>query len=169
MIQPILRTGPLSEHETFGAPRWFRNDDRICGVSVRNTTEQELPFRMKEVGVPSRLAPVRPWLDHVHRISGRIGSRAQDLRARLGSMSLANRRIGATATLLAVTASAALAFSLPPQNGKKPSPPVASAAANVESSTTPVKIVGAAPRSENCAEQVWPYIERRCLTRADPR
>ena len=28
-----------------------------------------------------------------------------------------------------------------------------------------VKIIGARPRSENCAEQVWPYIEPRCLTR----
>src|SRR5262249_48462183 len=26
--------------------------------------------------------------------------------------------------------------------------------------------VGAKPRSDNCAEQVWPYIEPRCLARA---
>jgi hypothetical protein len=28
-----------------------------------------------------------------------------------------------------------------------------------------VAIVGGPPRSQNCAEQVWPYIEARCLTR----
>jgi hypothetical protein len=30
----------------------------------------------------------------------------------------------------------------------------------------PVKIVDAAPRGGNCEEQVWPYIEQRCLKRA---
>src|SRR5262245_19533110 len=29
-----------------------------------------------------------------------------------------------------------------------------------------VKIVGGKPRSANCAEQVWPYIEQRCLAGA---
>jgi hypothetical protein len=30
----------------------------------------------------------------------------------------------------------------------------------------PVKIVDAAPRSASCEDQVWPYIEQRCLKRA---
>lgn len=30
----------------------------------------------------------------------------------------------------------------------------------------PARIIGAAPRGGNCSEQVWPYIEARCLTRA---
>src|SRR5262249_13453320 len=30
----------------------------------------------------------------------------------------------------------------------------------------PARIIGAAPRGGTCSEQVWPYIEARCLTRA---
>jgi hypothetical protein len=36
-------------------------------------------------------------------------------------------------------------------------------------SSAPVKIIGASTASVSCAEQTWPYIERRCLTEAPAR
>ena len=94
-----------------------------------------------------------------------VGDRLRGFAARLPR---ANPRIAASVTLLAVLVSAALA--LAPQRAAttaKPTPAASNQAAPLPAA--PVKIVGAAPRSDNCAEQVWPYIEHRCLTRAaDP-
>jgi hypothetical protein len=82
----------------------------------------------------------------------------------------ADARIATTATLLGMTASAALTFTQPPQLRTTATKPAVDAPADATAPLAgPVKIIGAAPRSENCAEQVWPYIEQRCLTVAIAR
>jgi nicotinate-nucleotide--dimethylbenzimidazole phosphoribosyltransferase len=90
---------------------------------------------------------------------------ADRLRGFAARLPRATPRAAASVTLLAVVASAALA--LMPQRAATtpPSTPGTSSHA-VTVPAAPVKIVGATPRSDNCAEQVWPYIEHRCLTRA---
>ena len=84
---------------------------------------------------------------------------------------VADPRVAATATLVGVVLAAALAALLPPSSPVS-SERAADASALVERTpAAPVKIIGAPPRSESCAGQVWPYIESRCLVRAadEPR
>jgi hypothetical protein len=68
-------------------------------------------------------------------------------------------RAAATATLFGVVLCATLAFTIAPR-------PKAFATAQATYSATtdsgPIKMVGGAPRSNVCDEQVWPYIEDRC-------
>lgn len=76
----------------------------------------------------------------------------------------ADPRVAATITLLGVVMAAALhvvADRHPAANS-----PQTAAVESTAVAPTPVKIIGAAPRGESCADQVWPYIEPRCLTRA---
>jgi hypothetical protein len=81
---------------------------------------------------------------------------------------LADPRIAASVTLLAVVVSGALALA-PQRAATTPQSATATARGTEALPAVPVRIVGAAPRSDNCAEQVWPYIEYRCLTRAADR
>jgi len=98
------------------------------------------------------------------RFLERARSLADRLPAWAAAASRAKVRPMAGAALLAVIAGGALAWAWPQ----------ARSAARQESGTqldppalaSPVKIIGAAPRSSDCAEQVWPYIEHRCLSRA---
>ena len=79
-------------------------------------------------------------------------------------------RAAVTVTLLAVLASAALALTLAPLRvapGAKPTSVAASEPSGDVAKS--VKMVGATPRGGDCANQVWPYIEHRCLTRAGDR
>ena len=72
-----------------------------------------------------------------------------------------NSRVAASGTLLAVVICASAAFALTPRAG---SVSVASVNRLAQASPPPaVKIVNAAPRSERCEEQTWPYFDRRCL------
>jgi hypothetical protein len=84
-----------------------------------------------------------------------------EIRARLAS---ADQRVVAGVGLALIVSSAALAFVFMPSRDAKPSRAAQPEA--MRSTAAPVKIIGAAPRSDNCAEQVWPYIERRCLNHA---
>jgi hypothetical protein len=115
--------------------------------------------------MPSGSASIQP------RSDGRIGG-LMSVTARLCDwivrLPRADPRIAASVTLLAVLVSAALA--LAPQRSAPTMQPATGAAGHPATvPAAPVKIVGAAPRSDNCAEQVWPYIEHRCLTRAADR
>src|SRR5205814_912209 len=78
-------------------------------------------------------------------------------------------RIRATAVLLAVLASAAWVFVGSPQRPAQEAKPPVAARVDASAAGGPVKFVGAAPKSSNCAEQVWPYIEQRGLTRIADR
>src|SRR4051794_33782821 len=73
-------------------------------------------------------------------------------------------RVPASITALGAVMAAALLF-LPTRQPAANLPQTA-AVGPAKGMATPGKIVGAAPRGENCADQVWPYIEPRCLTRA---
>jgi hypothetical protein len=112
-------------------------------------------------------ASVPLCFDHLRRLAGYLPQLAEQLRASVVRLPRADVRIAATATLLGVTASAALTLTQPPQLRTTATKPAVDAPADATAPLAgPVKIIGAAPRSENCAEQVWPYIEQRCLTRA---
>lgn len=112
-------------------------------------------------------ASVPLCFDHLRRLAGCLPQLAEQLQACIVGLPRADARIAATATLLGVTASAALTFTQPPQLRTTATKPAVDAPADATAPLAgPVKIIGAAPRSENCAEQVWPYIEQRCLTRA---
>ena len=81
-------------------------------------------------------------------------------------LSNATSRTAATATLVAMTMGALLILALPlPRSGAAAKP--ADGVADIGVPAGPVRIVGATPRSDDCREQVWPYIEQRCLARAD--
>src|SRR5262245_3676941 len=72
-------------------------------------------------------------------------------------------RASASITLVAILAVATPALLW--ARGAANVPQVPSDRADTRAAHKPVKIVGATLRSENCADQVWPYIEPRCLTR----
>jgi hypothetical protein len=106
----------------------------------------------------SRLARVRQW--------ARYGSPvAERMRAAFSRLSSGDARVTASLNLIAVLCSATLAFMLSPQP-PAPGAPITGPAPVAELPTAPVKIVGAEAPKGNCADQVWPYIEPRCLTRA---
>jgi hypothetical protein len=97
------------------------------------------------------------------RLSERLASLGRPAGAgvrRLGGSS----RAAATVSLAAVIASAALAFAFSPAP-KTAAKQVAGVVVADAGDGAAVKMIGAAPRGENCADQVWPYIERRCLVR----
>jgi hypothetical protein len=73
-------------------------------------------------------------------------------------------RVPASITLLGAVIAAAMLF-LPTRQPAANLPQTASVGP-AKGVAPPVKIIGAAPRGEECADQVWPYIEPRCLTRA---
>ena len=80
----------------------------------------------------------------------------------------ADPRTAATISLLAVIVCAASTFALPPRPGAIPAKPGDDVVAGGTAGPAgPVRIVGATPRSDDCREQVWPYIEQRCLTRVE--
>jgi hypothetical protein len=83
----------------------------------------------------------------------------------------ADPRVAATATLVGVVLAAALAALLQPSSPASPERAADGSARVERTPAAPVKIIGAPPRSESCAGQVWPYIESRCLVRAvaEPR
>jgi hypothetical protein len=111
-------------------------------------------------------ASVPLCFDHLRRLAGYLPQLAEQLQSWIVRLPRADARIAATATLLGMTASAALTFTQPPPLRTTATKPAVDAPADATGPLAgPVKIIGAAPRSENCAEQVWPYIEQRCLTR----
>lgn len=73
-------------------------------------------------------------------------------------------RVSASITLVAVLAIAVPALLW--ARGAASMPQAVTGRADTVAPQRSVKIVGAKPRSDNCAEQVWPYIEPRCLARA---
>lgn len=115
--------------------------------------------------MPSGSASIQP--DSNGRLDG-LASVAERLRGFARRLPRATPRVAASVTLLGVVASGALALA-PQRSAPAPQPARALAANGETAPLAPVKIVGAAPRSDNCAEQVWPYIEQRCLTRAADR
>src|SRR5262245_6699302 len=74
-------------------------------------------------------------------------------------------RAGATVTLLAVAGIAAFGLTLSPASVPRSSEAAIAPTPAERTAATPVRIIGAAPRSEECDAQVWPYIEGRCLVR----
>jgi len=115
----------------------------------------------------SASASVYRRLDYLRRLAGRLGSLPLQFCRRIDRLPRADAPIAASVTLVSVILAAALTFAVAPHQRATSTQPTSDAPATALASPgAPVKIVGAAPRSDNCAEQVWPYIERRCLARA---
>jgi hypothetical protein len=95
--------------------------------------------------------------------------------SRLASIKAADMRVGATLVLFGVTLGIGVMLALTPASTPQRSGDPAAAARWVgrQAESAPVssvKIVDAGPRREiPCAEQTWPYIDRRCLTIAEPK
>jgi hypothetical protein len=115
--------------------------------------------------MPSGSTSIQPASDG--RFDGLL-SVADRLRNFTARLPRANPRIAASVTLLAVLVSAALAL-VPQRAATTAQSMPGTPGQTIAVPAAPVRIVGAAPRSDNCAEQVWPYIEQRCLTRAADR
>jgi hypothetical protein len=113
--------------------------------------------------MPSGSASIQPASDRRFDVLS-VADWLRNFSARLPR---ANPRLAASVTLLAVLMSAALA--LVPQRAATTAQSISETPHTVAVPAAPVKIVGATPRSDNCAEQVWPYIEQRCLRRAADR
>ena len=116
----------------------------------------------------SQSAPAAPRFDQLHHAAERFSSLVHDALRPVAEVARADARVRATVALLAVMASAALALAparTPPAEAAREATPTPARHVAVADATRPVKFVGAAPRTGNCAEQVWPYIEQRCLTR----
>lgn len=77
-------------------------------------------------------------------------------------LSAPDPRAAASVTLFSVVVCAAAVFALLPRTPSGPATPALSGNRLAEA-TTAVKVIDA-PRSD-CAEQAWPYYDRRCLTR----
>ena len=116
-----------------------------------------------------RLARARQWARYGSPVAERMRAALlwlpERMRATLSWLASGNPRATASINLLAVLCSATLAFMLSPQP-RTPGAPVTGPAPVAELPTASVKIVGADAPKGNCADQVWPYIEPRCLTRA---
>jgi hypothetical protein len=91
---------------------------------------------------------------------------ADRLRACAARVPCAGTGTVAIAALLPAMVGAALALTLSPSRPAVPMPPAAQARVEDSRTAAPVRMIGAGPRSADCAEQVWPYIAQRCLTRA---
>jgi hypothetical protein len=115
--------------------------------------------------MPSGSASIQPRGDR--RFDGLVAV-VDELRGWIAHLPRPNPRVAASVTLLAVVVSGALALA-PPRTATTRQPAAAAPRGTEALPVTPVRIVGAAPRSDNCAEQVWPYIEHRCLTRGADR
>src|SRR2546422_11534092 len=98
--------------------------------------------------MPSAQASSQP-LGPVRRLAGRFPSLADPLRAGMHRLASADPRVAATATLLAVMASAAVTFALSPVPATAKKVPAA-ALAHTEDAAA-VKMIGATPRGGNCA------------------
>jgi hypothetical protein len=116
--------------------------------------------------MPSGSAAIQPQSEH--RRLGCLLSVTDRLRGWTARLPRANPRIATSVTLLAVVVSAAPAL-MPQRAATTAQSETAAPGGAPAVPAVPVKIVGAVPRSDNCAEQVWPYIEQRCLTRAADR
>lgn len=95
--------------------------------------------------------------------------------SRLASIKAADMRVGATLVLFGVTLGIGVMLALTPASTPQRSgdPAAADRWVGRQAESAPVssvKIVDAGPRREiPCAEQTWPYIDRRCLTIAEPK
>jgi len=116
--------------------------------------------------MPSAYDCFPPHSAHIHRLASRISPAIHSICSHIVRLAAADPRVAATATLLGVMMCAVVAFALSPP----PAATVEKMTANRSSKADDaragsVRIIGATPR-ENCEEQVWPYIERRCRRRA---
>jgi hypothetical protein len=95
--------------------------------------------------------------------------------SRLASIKAADMRVGATLVLFGVTLGIGVMLALTPASTPQRSgdPAAADRWVGRQAESAPVssvKIVDAGTRREiPCAEQTWPYIDRRCLTLAEPK
>jgi len=112
---------------------------------------------MSSVSIEGRFA-------HLRHLFGRLGTTAD--RPPPPARPMADLRIAVTVTLLLVITTTAATWPRSPRPGAAAAKPEDAAADAAAVPAGPVRIVGASPRGDNCSEQVWPYIERRCLTRA---
>jgi hypothetical protein len=77
-----------------------------------------------------------------------------------------DRRVSSSATLFAVVVCATGAFVVLPRAASGPATSASSINRLAEATTPPVvRIIHGAARSDLCAEQTWPYYDRRCRAR----
>lgn len=103
------------------------------------------------------------------RLSARLWRSARaggSLRERMARVSVRQAAMGTGAAVLIVTAGLAGAAAWQMFGDAPPSASAPGNAVGEALQAGPVKIVDASPRGASCEEQVWPYIEQRCLRRA---
>jgi hypothetical protein len=100
----------------------------------------------------------------MRRLAGHVSAALAIVHSRLRPLTTTDPRVAATAALLGmiIIAAAASAFPIAVTAVQATSPALSKA----DDAPAAIKFIGATPRSESCADQVWPYIERRCLRRA---
>ena len=111
-------------------------------------------------------ASIEGCFAHLRHLFGRLATTA-DRPPPEPARPIADPRIAITVTLLLVITAAAATWPRSPRPGAAAAKPEDAVTGAAAVRAGPVRIVGATPRSDNCGEQVWPYIETRCLTRAD--
>jgi hypothetical protein len=103
---------------------------------------------------------------HVRRFASRVSAAFDILHSHRARRTTAGPRVAATATLLGVIIVVVAMFAFPLQIAVIANPVTNAGIPKADDARASIKFIGAAPRSESCVDQVWPYIERRCLRRA---
>jgi hypothetical protein len=175
-LKPQGRAGaPRATDLTRGGVK-ARERERGPGRCVGNTTERCARDAL------NNCAGSRPMMSTSGCVSAVGCLRVAALRLRrwlqwIGEPRALDPRVAASITLAGVAISAGAGFMVAPRSSSPAAMMTTITTTDTRVAATdvadlprgPVKIIGGAPRSENCADQVWPYIERRCLTLAADR
>jgi hypothetical protein len=117
----------------------------------------------REPPVPWRVIIVmRLYFDHFHSVIGRVIPNFGLLHVRAPKT---DPRAATTTVVACMTLSMALMVTLSLTPPVRPAPPKSAGQVAPPPAADKVTIVAATPRLDvPCAEQTWPYIDRRCLT-----
>jgi hypothetical protein len=117
----------------------------------------------REPPVPSRVIVVmRMYFDHFHSAVSRVLPNFGLLRVRTPKT---DPRAATSIVLACMTLSLALMVTLSLTPPVRPAPPKSAGQVAPPPAADKVTIIAATPRLDvPCAEQTWPYIDRRCLT-----
>jgi hypothetical protein len=117
----------------------------------------------REPPVPSRVIIVmKMYLDHFHSLIGRVMPDFGLLHLRAHKT---DPRAATSTVVACMTLSLALMVTLSLTPPVRPAPPKSAGQVAPPPAADKVTIIAATPRLDvPCAEQTWPYIDRRCLT-----